>query len=581
MRVLGYFLILFLLPHSPTGPDDYPQDYFRSPLGIPLSLSGNFAEMRSNHFHTGLDIRTNAQTGYRIYAAAEGTVVRVAVSGGGYGHALYIQHPNGYTTVYAHLERFEEPLASYVKEMQYAQRSFAVNLFPEAGRFRFVKGDVIAYSGNSGSSGGPHLHFEIRDTATSEPLNPLFFGLPVDDTTRPRIFRIKVYANGPTSSAAVVSSRGDTLATARPGRPASVEAEAGASPGEYRLARGARVVADGSVGFGIHSHDYHDRSQSRLGLYTIQLTADQLPIYRSEMERLNFSRQRYINAHLDYRERLVNRRWVQRSHLLPGNRLPLYQTERSGFLDVRPGDRVPMRYDLSDAAGNTATLEFELVGAPLPSPPVPRREGYLVSPDHAESLVMPGVIVRIPRGAIYEDVELMYSSAEPPRGTYSRRHNIHSATTPLHQWITVSLEADDLPVRLRPKALLARISGSNLISSGGEYENGSVTGRTRTFGSYVVAVDTTAPSVTPVNISDGADMRNRSSIRFTVRDNLSGILRYEGRIDGEWVLFEHDPKRSLIQHTFDGRVGPGQHEMTLRVEDGKGNITRYRAKFTR
>jgi hypothetical protein len=299
------------------------------------------------------------------------------------------------------------------------------------------------------------------------------------------------------------------------------------------------------------------------------------------MERLNFSRQRYLNAHVDYRERLVNRRWVQRSHLLPGNALPLYQTERDGFLSVRPGDTVPMRYDLSDAAGNTATLGFEVVGADLPSPPVPRREGYFVTPNSAESLVMPGVIVRIPRKALYENVELMYSSAESPRGTYSRRHNIHSATTPLHQWITVSLEADELPARLRPKALLARISGSNLIASGGEYENGFVTGRTRTFGSYVIAVDTIAPVIKPINISDGSDMSSRSSIRFDVRDERSGILRYEGRIDGKWILFEHDPKRSLIQHTFDGKVGPGRHEVNLRVEDGKGNVSRYRAKFTR
>ncbi|MFT4603625.1 MAG: murein DD-endopeptidase MepM/ murein hydrolase activator NlpD [Rhodothermales bacterium] len=581
MRVLGFLLTLLLLPLSAPGPEDYPQDYFRSPLGIPLSLSGNFAEMRSNHFHTGLDLRTNAQTGYRVYAAAEGIVVRVAVAGGGYGNALYVQHPNGYTTVYGHLERFEEPLASYVKEMQYSRRSFAVNLFPDAGRFRFAKGDVIAYSGNSGSSGGPHLHFEIRDTATSEPLNPLFFGLPVVDTTRPTIYRIKVYVNEPTSMAAVLSSNGDTLATARPGRPASVEAEAGTSPGEYRLVRGARIFAHGSVGFGIQAHDYQDRSQSRLGLYSVQLTADQLPIFRSEMERMNFGRQRYINAHLDYRERLVNRRWIQRSHLLPGNALPLYQTERNGFLAVRPSDRIPMRYDLADAKGNTATLEFDLVGAALPSPPVPRRDGYLVSPGQAESLVMPGVIVRIPRKALYEDVELMYSSAEPPRGTYSRRHNIHSATTPLHKWVTVSIEPTDLPARLRPKALLARISGSNLISSGGEYENGYVTGRTRTFGSYVVAVDTIAPAIKPLNISDGADMRNQSRIRFNVRDERSGILRFQGRIDGNWILFEHDPKRSLIQHTFDGRVGPGRHEVSLRVEDGKGNVTQYRAAFTR
>ncbi|NNE70347.1 MAG: M23 family metallopeptidase, partial [Rhodothermales bacterium] len=432
MRLTGFFLPLLLLLWPPVSdPEDYPKDYFRSPLGIPISLSGNFAEMRSNHFHTGLDIRTNAQTGYRVYAAAGGTVVRVAVSGGGYGNALYVQHPNGYTTVYAHLDRFEEPIASYVKEMQYRQRSFSVNLFPEAGRFRYAKGDVIAYSGNSGSSGGPHLHFEIRDTATSEPLNPLFFGLPVDDTTRPRVYLLKVYVKDATGMAAVVAASGDTIATARPDRPARVEAVATAQPGQYALARGAHVAAQGEVAFGIRAHDYHDRSQMRLGLYTTTLTAGELPIFRSRMERLNFSRQRYINAHLDYRERLINRLWVQRSHLLEGNALPLYETERRGYLSVRPGDVVPMRYDLADAYGNESRLAFEVRGADLPAPPPPRREGYLVAPDRAESLVMPGVIVRIPRGALYEDVELLYSSAERPSGAFSRRHNIHSGATPL------------------------------------------------------------------------------------------------------------------------------------------------------
>lgn len=598
MRVLGYFLPLLLISlpladseysGAPTeslspgaaDPEDYPKDYFRSPLGIPLSLSGNFAEMRSNHFHTGLDIRTNAQTGYRIYAAAGGTVVRVAVSGGGYGNALYVQHPNGYTTVYAHLERFEEPIASYVKEMQYRQRSFAVNLFPEAGRFRYAKGDVIAYSGNSGSSGGPHLHFEIRDTATAEPLNPLFFGLPVEDTTRPRVYLMKVYVKDATGAAAIVSASGDTIATARPGRPARVDVVAGNQPGQYGLARNAHVVADGEVGFGIRAHDYHDRSQSRLGLYTVTLTADQLPIFRSRMERLNFSRQRFINAHLDYRERLVNRLWVQRSHLLAGNALPLYETERRGFLAVRPGDGIPMRYDVTDAFGNASSLSFEVRGADLPAPPAPQREGYLVAPGRAESLVMPGVIVRIPRGALYEDVELLYSSAARPSNAFSRRHNIHSATTPLHLSVTVSIEAEELPERLRSKALLARVSGRNLISVGGEYDAGYMTGRTRTFGSYVIAVDTTAPTIRPGNIRNGADMSRESSIRLDIRDELSGILRYEGRINGEWVLFEHDPKRSLVYHTFDGRLSSGSHELDFRLEDGRGNVTRYRARFTR
>jgi Peptidase family M23 len=580
MRGLSLFMALLLLPSSSGDPEDYPKNYFRSPLGIPLSLSGNFAEMRDNHFHAGLDIRTNAQTGFRIYAAAEGWISRISVQGGGYGHALYLQHPNGYTTVYGHLERFEEPLASYVKEMQYSRKSFGVNLFPAAGQFRFAKGEVIAYSGNSGSSGGPHLHFEIRDSGTSEPLNPLLFGLPVEDQTRPRIFRIKVYASGPTAGAAIVSGRGDTLSVARPGRPASIGATE-VSPGVYRLDSDAHVVAEGQVAFGIQAHDYHDGSQSRLGLYSISLRAGEQEIYRSTMERLNFSTQRYINAHLDYSERRNNRRWVQRSHLLPGNRLNYYQTERRGFMDIRQGDELPMLYSLSDAHGNTTSLAFSVTGADMKAPAPPVREGFYITRARAESFVMPGVIVRVPRGSLYEDIELSYSVSAPPSGVFSQSHNIHRASTPIHSAITVSLKADQLPVRLRPKALLARVSGGRLISSGGSYENGYVTGQTRAFGTYVLAADTVAPIVNPSNISDGDDLSRASSIRIRMSDELSGIATYSGQVDGEWVLFQYDPKRSLVYYNFDDRVGPGRHEFTFRAEDGRGNVKRYKAGFTR
>ncbi|MBO6577304.1 MAG: M23 family metallopeptidase [Rhodothermales bacterium] len=580
MRTLFLLLLTIFVPTWEADPDDYPKDYFRSPLGIPISLSGNFAEMRSNHFHAGLDIRTNAQVGYRVYAAAEGTLVRVAVQGGGYGHALYLQHPNGYQTVYAHLDRFEEPIASWVRERQYAEQSFSVNLFPRAGQFRFNKGDVIGYSGNTGSSGGPHLHFEIRDAATSEPLNPLFFGLPVEDTTRPRAFRVKVYPSEPTAGAAIVSASGDTLATARRDRPASMTVTE-TEPGLYELDRGAHIVADGRVAFGIQTHDYHDRSRMRLGLYTITLTAGQREIFHSAMERINFSDQRYINAHLDYAERRQNSRWLQRSHILPGNRLNLYRTERNGFIDVRPGDRLPMRYDLVDAHGNNAVVTFDVRGARLPDPPPPQREGFLANRNRAETIVQPGLIVRIPRGALYEDTELLYSRGEGPNGSFSARHNLHRGSTPLHRSITVSVEAQDLPEGLHDKALLARVSGDRLISAGGSYHAGYVTTQTRAFGSFVITADTEDPVIEPLNIRDGADMSRQSAIRIRIRDGLSGIASYQGRVNGQWVLFEHDPKRSLIYYTFDDRVGPGSHELSLYVEDGKGNASRYSAQFTR
>jgi Peptidase family M23 len=580
MRLFFAVATLFLLPSGLTSGPEYPVNYFRSPLGIPLSLAGNFAEMRSNHFHAGLDIKTNGQTGYRVYAAGQAWISRIAVSPGGYGNALYLEHPNGYTTVYAHLDRFEGPIADFVKSAQYRNQSFRVNLFPEKGQFQVAKGDVIAYSGNSGSSGGPHLHFEIRDTATSEPLNPLLFGMPVVDETPPRIFRVKLYVTDPSGSAAVVSAAGDTLSRARFRNPATIPVSR-LDSGQYQLGRGAHIAAEARIAFGVQAHDYHDGSQSRLGLYTASLEAGEQEIYRSTMERINFSTTRYINAHLDYAERSNSGRWVQRSHLLPGNRLPLYQTVRRGYLDISPGDELPMQYTVADAYGNEASLSFSVSGVDLPDPPLPAVDGYLLSYSRAESFVVPGLIVRLPRGSLYEDLELDYSTSDGPAGAFSAVHRIHRPSTPIQTAITVSIEATELPERLQRKALLARVVSGKLRSSGGGYENGYVTAQTRAFGSYVIAVDTVAPAIRPDNIQDGASMARSSSIRLRISDEFSGIRSYEGRIDGEWVLFEHDAKRSLISYTFDERVGRGRHELTVRVTDGKGNVESYRAGFTR
>ena len=183
--------MLALMP--PDEQNEYPTDYFRSPLGIPLVLSGNFAEMREGHFHGGLDVKTRESEGYRVYAAADGYIARVKVSPYGYGNALYVAHPNGYTTVYAHLSRFKGEIASYVRRTQYDRKSFAIDRYPEPGRYPVKKGEAIALSGNSGSSSGPHLHFEVRTTRDQVPVNPLLFGFEIDDSRVPRIFRIRIY----------------------------------------------------------------------------------------------------------------------------------------------------------------------------------------------------------------------------------------------------------------------------------------------------------------------------------------------------------------------------------------------------
>ncbi len=562
-------------------PDRYPDDAFRSPLEIPISLSGNFAEMRSNHFHTGLDIRTNGQTGYRVYAAADGWISRVAVSSGGYGNALYLNHANGYQTVYAHLERFSGPVADYVESAQYARRSFQVDLQPTRDRFPVKKGDVIALSGNSGGSGGPHLHFEIREVGTAKPVNPLLFGLPVEDTTRPRLYRVKVYAVGRSAGVQVLGSGGRILDSAADGGSVTVTVE-DAGSGRYALRPGTRIRASGRVGFGIQATDFHDASSGRLGVYRIRLAAGERMVYESEMEKLDFALQRYINAHVDYDEYSRRDRWVQRSHLLPGNRLPLYRTERGGYVEFAAGDTLTMRYDVEDAAGNASYLSFPVLGYDAAGAPVVDSLAVQVAWNRSTTIERPGILIRIPEGSLYEDLGLRYATIDPPAGAYSSVHRVHDEHTPVHAPISLSIEAASVPDRLHDKTLIAlRTRSGGLVSQGGEWENGWVNTRTRSFGDFFVTVDTLAPEIRPLNISDGASLARANSIRMRIRDDLSGIQSYEGLVDGEWVLFAHDAKSSRIEYTFDGHVARGSHVVEVRVTDGVGNRNVYRARFTR
>lgn len=561
--------------------EKYPVGAFRSPLGIPLLLSGSFGEMRTNHFHTGLDIRTQGQTGFKIYAVADGWVERIAVSPTGYGNALYLNHDNGYQSVYGHLEQFEDSITDYVRSAQYARRSFSVDLAPERNRFRFAKGDVIAYSGNSGSSGGPHLHFEIRDAASSQPINPILFGMPVSDTTPPRIHGIRAYPLDPAARVEVLGSGGRVRSRAAFGGSAEIPVVSGAGR-RYALAPSTTVRAFGRIGFGISTNDYHEGSSGRLGAYSVRLDVDGTPVYRHEMERLDFAYNRYLNAHVDYGLQQRSGQWVQRSFLLPGNdRLQIYETVDKGAIEFADGDRRALDYRVEDAAQNGVTLSFPVVGMAAGTP-VPEPDGTIPVAWNRDTLIeRDGIAIRIPPGALYDDLKLEYSVGKARADAWSSVHVVHDPSVPIQSPIRIAIDAARLPERLRPFAAMARVGPRGISYEGGRYEDSVVTTETRSFGSFYITADTTAPSIRPVNVSDGASLTGASSMRFRIGDNFSGIAGYEGFVDGEWVLFGYDAKTATLEHVFDGRVTRGRHELELRVKDNVGNEARWRGTFTR
>jgi len=560
---------------------EYPTDYFRSPLGIPILLSGSFQELRSGHFHSGLDIKTNATQGYRVYAAGDGQIVRINVSPTGFGNALYVLHPNGYKTVYAHLRNFSADVEEYVRRQQYAQKSFSVEIYPEEGRFPVKKGDVIALSGNSGGSAGPHLHFEIRDAANEWPLNPLLFGLEVADTQAPQISRLKVYALDARSRARIRFTNGRSTEVTREN--AGTILVTGANR-RYRLADIAEITGSGRIGFGIETRDSHDGSGSRLGLYALTLSRQDIPIYEYRAEKFSFDVTRYINAHVDYAERTRYGRWIQRSYLLPGNRLSSYPiAENRGIVEPAPGVESRFEYKVSDIAGNTSTLAFSVIGAEQNVMVEASDEDRGISAESGMPLTFEadGIRAVFNESAFYDDFDFSYDVTGADAQSMSPKHALHDAYTPVHSSFDLSILAD-VPTPLRKVAAIAYVNEDGKTSyRPAVYRDGWVNASVRALGLYYVTADTVKPRIRPINIQNGKDMRRLSNIRFRISDGETGVRTYDGYVDGKWVLFSFDAKTGMMVYEFDDQVGSGEHELQVRVTDGVGNSSVYEASFGR
>jgi len=571
-----YFLKYLLLLIPPTNfiiaQEIYPQSYFISPIEIPLQLSGTFAELRSDHFHSGLDIRTGEKEGLKVFAVASGYVSRIKVSSGGYGKAIYISHPNGYVSVYGHLQQFAGVIGDYVKKEQYANESFEVDLYPEAGQIQVTKGEIIGLSGNSGSSGGPHLHFEIRDENSQKPVNPLLFGFKVEDKSPPVLNLLKVYPAGRQSQVEYANSSADFFLV---------------NTGSYwSLSNRDTIQISGKVYFGIGTWDLFNNGNNKNGVYSIKLIADSLTVYQHQMESFSFDETRYINSLIDYSNWSRKKRLIQKSYIQPNNHLSIYQgVVNNGIISFNDEKVHTMIYEVADIAGNISTLKFYVKSEREDNA---QRSNEIQNGDTNQIFTYKkdnefhtdNVIFKVPGSALYDTMTFTYEELPGDGKMFSAIHRLHSEDFPLHSWCELSILAESVSSGLKQKALIVKLDNDkNFISVGGNWKEGYIHAQIREFGEYCVVADTVPPVIKPLNINNNKIITGQDTLSVTMADMLSGINSYRGTLNGHWILMEYDAKNDLLFYKFDQHLKKGENNFELIVSDGKNNISKYKANL--
>lgn len=566
--------LAFNVPADNPDRNAYQSYDFHPPLDIPLLLSGNFCELRPNHFHTGLDIKTQGVEGKKIYSIEEGYISRIKVSHWGYGKALYVRHPNGYTSVYAHMQRFNDEIEAFLEKAQYEKETYEIELFPGSTQLRVQKGEVIGRSGNSGSSLAPHLHFEIRETKTEHPVDPLLFTFKIQDDIPPTIKNFRVY---PLSDSSYVNKK-DVAKTFK---------TAGGS-GRFRPASEDTIKVHGEIGFAVEVIDKLNGARNPCGIYTIELFVDDEQVYGQRLDNMDFAVNRYMNAHTDYEQFRRNKRHFQRSFLLPNNKLPIYENVKNrGIVKFLDNKVHHIKYIIKDTYGNTSTLKFAVKSIAKANhsawKSAAKNFHQLLKHNRENSMQVDGFQFFMPPNLLYDDLPMTFEVAKAPSRAIAKLFKLHNEWTPLQSYYTVKLKPDTIPTGVKKRQLMVVSIDRNgrIWNEKGKYRDGWISARTRSFGNYTVMIDSIPPVITPKNISKGKDMSRAKRISFKIADNLSGIKKYRGEIDGRWVLFEYDPQAAALWYTFDEHVGPGEHELVLTVKDERGNKKTYKTTFIR
>ena len=539
-----------------------------NPLALPLAISGSFGEIRADHFHSGVDFRTNGKIGFKVYASESGFISRIKVSAIGFGKTIYIEHPNGLTTVYAHLDKFGDKIAKYVEREQYSQKSFEVELFPKKDELPVEKGDVIALSGNSGSSGGPHLHYEVRHTASQVPIAPLkyFVRWKNADTAAPNIKAVFLYQIDSVGYLMDSLSR-TSLKFTRNGN-------------NYKVVD--TVFAYGRTGIGIEASDFINEGSNRCGFHQITQTVNNQLSYTLNLDSFSFTETKYVNSIIDYRTKILSNDEVVKLWVDSNNKFSGIKTNKSkGFIDIEAKKTYRINIKVDDHYKNSSTIEMIVKGKTSPNNGKSvsiNGKGMLLDCKKEHSITTDNYDIVIPKDALFHDI--IFNHTILPNGKYQSIYQINSSKVPIHKRFTLRIKQPILNPKLQDKYFIAYLNGKGPEFCDTKFTDGTLEASCSKFGNYIVAIDTIPPKIKPVNVTDKAKIENESQIKFQLEDS-SGISKYLGYIDNEWALFEWDPKTKTLQHNLGSNKIKKQkwHSLSIEVTDKLNNRSELKFEF--
>jgi murein DD-endopeptidase MepM/ murein hydrolase activator NlpD len=561
-----YFLIIFISAHAQIFPaKNYPQNYFQWPVIAKHALAANFGELRPNHFHMGLDCKTDQRENVPVVAAADGYIAKVKIESFGFGRCIYINHPNGLTTLYAHLNNFYPALEKYITTQQYELQSWKIFIDIPEGLFTVKKGQEIAYSGNTGGSQGPHTHFEIRDTKTDKVLNPLLFGFPIADNIPPDILRLAVY---------------DRCISTYEQTPKFYPIKK--INGVYITTPGVLVYNTDRVSFAITAYDRYTGSTNKNGIYQAVLSDDEIPVIGFQMDSISYDETRYLNAHIDYKLRSTGGPFVQHLSRLPGYTRGIYkEAAGDGVIDLENDKVHQIKIEVKDANGNMSVLKFGIKrGA--------EQEKQSVADTtltHQQKEFHPGFInifeneklhFFLPEISLYDSFRFKYNEIIPAAGFPV--YQIHNTTVPLQTMFSIKIK--DTTATHPDKMVMHRFSNNKNDYARAKYENGWFKASFREFGNFQLLEDTTPPKITPIGFSEGMHAGKLNRLAFVVTDNTEELLNFTALLDGKWLRFSNDKGKTFI-YKFDEHCLPGKHELKISVADCVGNTIEKIYHFTR